>query len=462
MAFAVKLAERRVAPGGKELCLAMDKSGEKRLILIIPVKRDRVRLEILRKLRGLLATKQLIETEGFFTIDGVEHDEESLLLAFRFDQDLWDGWTEGLNRRLTPEEAVALLSHATQVVTACRRQEVPWFGFHPTDIVWLPSLGPGLIDPRLGMILNDVVPVEPQRALCLPPEVVKGGDWTESAALYTIGLTVYTMLGGAFPFQAGDFSEAAESVLRETPLDIRYAAPETGAELSRLLTALLQKDPAKRPSPAGAQEMLEGVLRQGVVASLDERQAFAEKAERVEKKQKGARAVRNYWRRRKMAWAVSLLVVLLAYFYSRPLSAPVLTEKTTPGQAVALYYQAFSQSDAVTMNELLAPGTDRKMIEMATLAQVLSDFNPLGPRDVMHLNDLTIQKVSETETEAVYSAAYQREIISPQEVQKEWCEDRIVLQPIRKLWRIVQYESKILKKEVIKTEVEEDHGVDNP
>lgn len=202
MATALAITQRRVAPDGRELGLAVDE-GKKKLFLIVPVQRDKVRLAVLRRLRELTPMEQAAGLEGFFTITGVEQVGEELLLAINFDQALWDSWSEQRDRRITPEETVLLLNRCLQLLLACRQQGIPWFGFHPTDVVWSASAGPVLLDPRLGLILDDVMPAEPRRDFCLPPEVLQGQAWTESSALYTIGLTVYTLLGGIFPYQTG-------------------------------------------------------------------------------------------------------------------------------------------------------------------------------------------------------------------------------------------------------------------
>ncbi len=461
MATALAITQRRVAPDGRELGLAVDE-GKKKLFLIVPVQRDKVRLAVLRRLRELTPMEQAAGLEGFFTITGVEQVGEELLLAINFDQALWDSWSEQRDRRITPEETVLLLNRCLQLLLACRQQGIPWFGFHPTDVVWSASAGPVLLDPRLGLILDDVMPAEPRRDFCLPPEVLQGQAWTESSALYTIGLTVYTLLGGIFPYQTGDASDAAESVLREEPLDIRYAAPETGAALARLLAALLKKAPAERPTLEQVREKLAEVMRQGAVADEDQRRSFAARAVRAVEKRKGLRAVRKYWRHRKTVWLVAFVVVFLVYFYTRPLSAPVLTPATTPDQVVALYYQALDEADAVTLNQLVVRGAAGKMIDMATLARVLSDFNPLGPREVMRIKGLEIKKLRETPEEAVYTAGYRREVVTPRELQEDWCADRLVLRPVNKIWRIVQYESKVLKTEVIEVKSPTEDGVDNP
>ncbi|MFD5626108.1 protein kinase [Streptomyces sp. NPDC127072] len=85
----------------------------------------------------------------------------------------------------------------------------------------------------------------------LAPERVRGHEPGPASDLWALGATLYTAVEGKSPFRRTTPLTTMQAVVREEPEPSRYA----GA-LGPVITALLHKDPAVRPSATEAEQML--------------------------------------------------------------------------------------------------------------------------------------------------------------------------------------------------------------
>ncbi|MBS1261487.1 MAG: Serine/threonine-protein kinase PknL [Calditrichaeota bacterium] len=93
----------------------------------------------------------------------------------------------------------------------------------------------------------------------MAPEVVSGRPATANCDLYSFGVTLYEVLSGENPFQAGHVSQTLQNVLAVKPDRLEGVHAET----NRLLQALMAKDPNQRPESAGAAlAMIEPVAKE--------------------------------------------------------------------------------------------------------------------------------------------------------------------------------------------------------
>ena len=65
--------------------------------------------------------------------------------------------------------------------------------------------------------------------------------------LYSLGVMLYELLAGRLPFGASDPGELVRQHREETPLDLRVLIPQLPTRVARLVQALLQKNPHRRP-----------------------------------------------------------------------------------------------------------------------------------------------------------------------------------------------------------------------
>ncbi|MFE9728489.1 protein kinase [Streptomyces sp. NPDC005794] len=85
----------------------------------------------------------------------------------------------------------------------------------------------------------------------LAPERVRGGDPGPASDLWSLGATLYTAVEGTSPFRRTSPISTMQAVVAEEP-----PPPQRGGALAPVITALLRKDPADRPTAEEAERML--------------------------------------------------------------------------------------------------------------------------------------------------------------------------------------------------------------
>ncbi|MFD7720256.1 serine/threonine-protein kinase [Streptomyces sp. NPDC059814] len=85
----------------------------------------------------------------------------------------------------------------------------------------------------------------------LAPERVRGGDPGPASDLWSLGATLYTAVEGRSPFRRTSPISTMQAVVAEDP-----PTPVRSGALAPVITALLRKDPADRPSAEETERML--------------------------------------------------------------------------------------------------------------------------------------------------------------------------------------------------------------
>jgi DNA-binding response OmpR family regulator len=85
----------------------------------------------------------------------------------------------------------------------------------------------------------------------MAPERLSGGRYDGRSDVYSVGVLLFQMITGKFPFkldrEAGPYAIALK-LMTEEPRPVREFAPDVPAEIERLVTQALAKDPAERPT----------------------------------------------------------------------------------------------------------------------------------------------------------------------------------------------------------------------
>ncbi|MEM1204037.1 MAG: serine/threonine-protein kinase [Acidobacteriota bacterium] len=89
------------------------------------------------------------------------------------------------------------------------------------------------------------------------PEQLRGMEVDGRADLFSVGVLLYHLISGRFPFTGESFMDLANAILSREPLALRQVAPEVPAELESVIRIALRKD--RRDRFAHALEMAEGL-----------------------------------------------------------------------------------------------------------------------------------------------------------------------------------------------------------
>ena len=103
----------------------------------------------------------------------------------------------------------------------------------------------------------------------LSPEQIRGEQIGPSSDLYALGVTLYELVAGRPPFEAGDATFVLTQHLTATPEPPSHFAPELPAALEQLILALLAKDAAQRPPSAGDVVAALAQIERGILPDAD-------------------------------------------------------------------------------------------------------------------------------------------------------------------------------------------------
>jgi hypothetical protein len=87
-------------------------------------------------------------------------------------------------------------------------------------------------------------------AAYMPPEQAMGGETTAASDLYALGCVLYELVTGRPPFVGDDAVAVISQHVNTPPVAPTWHTPECPPGLETLITRLLAKDPAQRPSSA--------------------------------------------------------------------------------------------------------------------------------------------------------------------------------------------------------------------
>ena len=86
----------------------------------------------------------------------------------------------------------------------------------------------------------------------ISPEAARADRVGPASDLYSLGATMFVLLGGRSVFDCKNAKEMLKAHVTETPPDIRKMNAAVSAETARLITELLSKEPSDRPKNAQA------------------------------------------------------------------------------------------------------------------------------------------------------------------------------------------------------------------
>jgi serine/threonine-protein kinase len=157
-------------------------------------------------------------------------------------------------RVMTPDQAVPLAAAVARGLAAAHAQQVIHRDVKPANVLLGRDGSIKIADFGIAGALSrlaqnsDMVWGTPGY---LPPEALKGEGQTERGDLFALGVILHECLLGANPFEGRDVDEMVRRSLEDEAPPLRTARGDVPPELEALVTALLQKEPERRPESAG-------------------------------------------------------------------------------------------------------------------------------------------------------------------------------------------------------------------
>ncbi len=126
----------------------------------------------------------------------------------------------------------------------------------PSNLMVTPQLSVKIIDFGIARLLADNSPRLTLQghtvgtAAYMSPEQAQGGDIDGRADLYSLGCVLYHLLSGRLPFRSSMAGALLMMQVMDSPTPLSAFRPDLPAELSGLVSDLMEKDRAARPANA--------------------------------------------------------------------------------------------------------------------------------------------------------------------------------------------------------------------
>lgn len=187
---------------------------------------------------------------------GVDEEERPfLVMEWLVGEDLEAALQRG---PLKVTEALAVTRAACEALAAAHRQGVVHRDLKPGNLFLVDGRFDAvkLVDFGLALAASDERITVPGVLLGTPaymaPEQVRGERVDARADAYSLGAVLFRCLSGQQVFQGASVLAVLAKVMLEDAPELSTLNPEIPANVSELVARLLAKDPAKRPSDAGA------------------------------------------------------------------------------------------------------------------------------------------------------------------------------------------------------------------
>jgi serine/threonine protein kinase len=415
---------------------------------IIP--KETLRMELQKGLKEAIKQSGDIENSNLVKYQGLEKLNQGLFLVRKdFDR---NGFLPF--QALNSEQTIHALQKILEIMELYHKNEVVLGGF---------SLGQLKMDSKGEFYLQDPCSINYLRksltdeySIDAPPEVISGKAWDRRADIFSWGVLAYRLLTGEDPFQAPTPAERLDKILKFGALSPKDVKPELSTQLSRLITRCMIGDPRKRPDLAELQSQLSCLVETGqIYATEDEIKEYQEKA----------KTNRRYYQLKERFWlwfrkfgvattiTVAVVVVILATWMGSK-SKPLITEKNKPSEVVTFYFQGVQNLNVSLVDEAVykAKNSFSDMVTNLFVINKTQQGMTYSTKDNIKLEflGLQIQPLSSRIHQRKYQADYTLKITLAKETQYIERKEILVLQPIKKVWRITQIQVLKEKKRVEK------------
>jgi len=205
-----------------------------------------------RKKRGVIHEIQILKSLDNKNIvkfyESIE-DSNYLYLVFEYIKggSLFDYLNSKPGKKVNEEEAKCIFKQIVKAIQYCHKKNVVHRDLKFENILLDENKNMKIIDFGFAVVVNTVCKLNLfcGTTVYMAPEIInKQNYWGPPVDIWSLGVILYTMLSGRFPFRGSNDTELYKSISRGTyinPMGISLSAQE-------LIAKLLCTNPAKRPS----------------------------------------------------------------------------------------------------------------------------------------------------------------------------------------------------------------------
>jgi len=158
--------------------------------------------------------------------------------------------------KILPQERVLdLATPLLEGLSEIHRSGIVHRDIKPANIMVLPNARPKILDfgiardtfSRARLTVTGQIVGTPEY---LAPETIRGEPPTPATDLYSVGVLLYQLLSGQYPFVCGSVAAWLDAHLNTAPTPLATVAPHVAPQLAGIIIQLLSKDPVDRPASA--------------------------------------------------------------------------------------------------------------------------------------------------------------------------------------------------------------------
>lgn len=424
-------------------CLVMKAEDEREAILekiefpVMP--RESLRLDLQRELKGVIRRESELTSERLVKYSGLEKYEGQLYLVREADSAYY---LEPF-AKTNPERIVQALLEILKIIRRYHSQGLVLGGLSLGLLKQDPAGEFYLQDPLVYNYLSKLLPEDYR--IDSPPEVIRGGEWTEKSDLFSWGLLAYRLLSGEDPFVAGTPEERIAKILKIGAAPLKDLRPELNQDLSRLVMSCLDGDPQKRVELAEIESRLLNLLQEGkLTVSESEAGQYRERALVNLKRHKTKERFQLWMRKYGFAALIAAVgfFITLGLFFMGSGTKPVITAKNKPLEVLNYYFQGVRELNVSLVDETLhhAKNSYADMVTNLYVINKAQQGMTYTQKNNIQLDflDLKIKPLTQTSGLTRFRAEYTLRITLPKEIQYFQRLDEYTLEPVSKVWRIVK------------------------